>query len=157
LVLHDKSSTGVADRRAATLLPNSPPGLPAAAGRTTIAAMPLKSIVMAVVLSGWLIAAVVAFMIVAYTSFFGIAVVGIVIWFVTARMDLEQDGAGAVGVGISPGFIAQQVKTKAEMSHAERAALRGQRSLEALSTRFFRHVGIALTLIGVGGFLYFQL
>ena len=119
--------------------------------------MPLKSIVMAVVLSGWLIAAVVAFMIVAYTSFFGIAVVGIVIWFVSARMDLEQDGAGAVGVGISPGFIAQQVKTKAEMSHAERAALRGQRALEALSTRFFRHLGIALTLIGVGGFLYFQL
>ena len=91
------------------------------------------------------------------TFLFGIAVVGIVIWFVSARMDLEQDGAGAVGVGISPGFIAQQVKTKAEMSHAERAALRGQRALEALSTRFFRHLGIALTLIGVGGFLYFQL
>src|SRR6266404_6412461 len=92
-------------RRAATLLPNLPVGLPAMAGRPTIAAMPIKSIVMAVVLSGWLIAAVVAFMIVAYASFFGIAVVGIVIWFVSARMDLEQDGAGAVGVGISPASL----------------------------------------------------
>ena len=119
--------------------------------------MPLKSLVMAVVLSGWLIAAAAAFLIVAYASFFGIAVVGLMIWFVSARMDLEQDGAGAVGVGISPGFIARQVQSKSEMSPAERAALRSQRSLEALSTRFFRHLGIALTLIGVGGFLYFQL
>jgi hypothetical protein len=117
--------------------------------------MPIKSIVMAVVLSGWLIAGVIAFMIVAYTSFFGIGVIGLMIWFVSARMDLEQDGA--VGVGVSPGFFARQVGMKAEMSHAERAALRGEKSLEAQSIRFFRHLGMALTLIGAAGFLYFQL
>jgi hypothetical protein len=72
--------------------------------------MPGKSIVMAVVLSGWLIAAVIAFMIVAYASFFGIAVVGLMIWFVSTRVDLEQEGA--VGVGVSPGFFARQVRGK---------------------------------------------
>jgi hypothetical protein len=117
--------------------------------------MPIKSIVMAIVLSGWLIAGVIAFMIVAYTSFFGIAVIGLMIWFVCTRVDLEQEGTA--GVGVSPGFFARQVRTKREMSHAERAALRGEKSLEAQTTRFFRHLGIALTLIGAGGFLYFQL
>jgi hypothetical protein len=117
--------------------------------------MPGKSIVMAVVLSGWLIATVIAFMIVAYAGFFGIGVVGLMIWFVSTRVDLEQEGA--VGVGVSPGFFARQVRRKAEMSRAERAAVRGEKSLEAQSTRFFRHLGIALTLIGAGGFLYFQL
>jgi len=119
--------------------------------------MPLKSIVMAVVLSGWLIAGVIAFMIVAYTSFFGIGVVGLMIWFVTTRMDLEEDGPGAVGAGVSPGFFARQIRTKADMSRAERAALRSERSLRAQSTRFFRHLGMALTLIGAAGFLYFQI
>jgi hypothetical protein len=117
--------------------------------------MPGKSIVMAVVLSGWLIAGVIAFMIVAYASFFGIGVVGLMIWFVSTRVDLEQEGA--VGVGVSPGFFARQVTRKAEMSRSERAALRGEKSLEAQSIRFFKHLGIALTLIGAGGFLYFQL
>jgi hypothetical protein len=117
--------------------------------------MPGKSIVMAVVLSGWLVASVIAFLIVAYGGFFGVGVVGLVIWFVSTCVDLGQDGE--LGVGVSPSFFARQVRAKAEMSHAERAALRGQKSLEAQSARFFKHLGIALTLIGAGGFLYFQL
>src|SRR5258708_17713809 len=88
------------------------------------APMPGKSIVMAVVLSGWLIAAVVAFMIVAYARFFGIAVVGIVIWVVSARMGLEQDGARAGGVGISPGFLSQPGQTQGGMSPAQPPAPR---------------------------------
>lgn len=102
---------------------------------------------MAVVFSGWLIAAVLAFMIVAYASFLGVAVIGLMIWFVTVRMDLEPDGA----------FVSQLVKTKWEMSRAERAARRSELSLQAQSTRFFRHFAMALTSIGVAGFLYFQL
>src|SRR6185369_9082094 len=105
--------------------------------------MPLKSIVMAVVLSGWLLAGVLAFMIVAYTSFFGIAVIGLMIWFVCTRVDLEQEGTA--NAGVSPSFFARQVQTRAEMSHAERAALRSEKRLEVQSTRFFRHLGMALT------------
>ena len=117
--------------------------------------MPGKAFVMAFVWSGWLVAAVIAFMIVAYASFFGIAVIGVMIWFVTTRVDMEQDG-GVVGAGFSPGFLAEQVRNRAEMSRAERAALRGRQLLEGQSTRFFRWLGIALTASGLAGFLLFQ-
>ena len=118
--------------------------------------MPAKSIVMAFVLSGWLVASVVAFMIVAYAGFFGVGVIGLMIWFVSARVDTENE-AGVVGAGFTPGFLAQQLRTKAEMSAAERAALRGRQLLEGKSTRFFKLFGFALTVSGFGGFLLFQL
>jgi len=117
--------------------------------------MPLKSIVMALVLSGWLIAAVVAFMIVAYASFFGIAVIGVVIWFVCTCVDQERDGA--VGTGLTPGFLASQFRARAEMPYAERQALRSEQSLEAQTTRFFKYLGITLTFAGLGGFWLYQL
>jgi hypothetical protein len=118
--------------------------------------MPGKSIVMAFVWSGWLIASVIAFMIVAYAGFFGVAVIGLMIWFVSTRVDGENEG-DIVGAGLTPGFLAQQVRTKAEMSGAERAALRGRRLLQAQSTRFFKYLGVALTAFGLGGFLLFQI
>ncbi len=131
-------------------------------GRITIdggiaqeAFMPGKAFVMAFVWSGWLIASVIAFMIVAYASFFGIGVIGLMIWFVTARVDMEQDGV--VGAGVSPAFLAQQLRTRTEMSRAERAALHGRHLLEKQSTRFFRWLGMALTAAGFGGFLLFQI
>ena len=117
--------------------------------------MPGKAFVMAFVWSGWLIAAVIAFMIVAYASFFGVGVIGIMIWFVTARVDMEDDGV--VGTGVSPGFLAQQVRSRSEMSPAERAAHRGRQLIGQQSTRFFRYLGIALTVAGFGGFLLFQI
>lgn len=118
--------------------------------------MPGKSIVMAFVWSGWLIAGVIAFMIVAYAGFFGVGVIGLMIWFVSTRVDTEHEG-GVVGAGLTPGFLAQQIRTKAEMSTAERAALRGRQLLEGQSTRFFKLLGFALTVSGFGGFLLFQL
>jgi len=117
--------------------------------------MPLKSIVMAFVLSGWLIAAVVAFMIVAYTSYFGVAVVGVVIWFLSARVDQDRDGA--VGAGVTPGFLARQFRARADMSDSERQALRSEHSQEARTTRLFRYLGVAMTLIGLAGFWFYQL
>jgi hypothetical protein len=116
--------------------------------------MPGKAFVMAFVWSGWLIASVIAFMIVAYASFFGVAVIGLMIWFVTSRVDMEQDGV--VGAGVSPGFLARQLRTRTEMSRAERAALHGRQLLAQQSTRFFRYLGILLTVGGLGGFLLFQ-
>jgi hypothetical protein len=116
--------------------------------------MPLKSIVMAVVLSGWLLAGVLAFMMVAYTRFAGIAVIGLMIWFVCTRLDLEHDGPASVW---SPDIYARQVRARAEMSRAERAALRNEKWLAGQSIRFFRYLGIALTATGLAGFLYFQL
>ncbi len=117
--------------------------------------MPIKSIVMAFVLSGWLIAAVVVFMIVAYASFFGVAVLGVLVWFVSARVDQERDGA--VGAAVTPGFLARQFRARADMSPAERLAFRDEQSLEARATRLFRYLGIAMILVGLGGFWFYQL
>ncbi len=77
------------------------------------------------------------------------------IWFVTARVDMEDEG-NVVGSGLSPGFLAQQVRVRSEMSRAERAALRGRQLIARQSTRFFRYLGRALTVAGFGGFLLFQ-
>ena len=106
-------------------------------------------------MTSWLIASVIAFLIVAYAGFFGMGVIGLMIWFVTARVDMEHDGV--VGAGVSPGFLAQQLRTRSEMSRAERAAHLGRQLLEKQSTRFFRYLGIALTASGFGGFLLFQI
>ena len=117
--------------------------------------MPAKSIVMAFVLSGWLVALVVAALIVAYTSFFGVAVLGILILCFSVIVDQDRDGA--VGTGVTPGFFRQQVRARTEMSPSDRQALHHEHALEARSTRLFKYVGIGMTLLGLGGFWLFQL
>ena len=117
--------------------------------------MPAKSFVMAFVLSGWLIALVLGGLIVAYTGFFGLAVIGVFIWRVSVTIDQERDGA--VGAAVTPGFLAQQVRARTEMSPAHRQALRDEHSHEARLTRLFKYLGIATTLVGLGGFWIYQI
>jgi len=117
--------------------------------------MPVKSIIMAIALSGWLVAGVIAFLIVAYTSFFGIAVVGLVIWFVCTRFELEEDGV--VGNISTASLLASQLRARRELPREQRAAARHAHSLALQSAHFFRNLGIALTLIGVAGFLWYQI
>lgn len=114
-----------------------------------------RSILIAIGLSGWLIVSIVVAMTVAYAGFLGIAVVGLLMWFICTIVDLELDGA--VGSGMSPGFLAHQVKAKVEVSRAERAARFGEKLLEAQSVRLFKWLGAALALIGMAGFVAFQL
>lgn len=117
--------------------------------------MPAKSIVMAVVLSGWLIALVIAGSIVAYTGFFGVAVLGLIVLCFSVIVDQDRDGA--VGTGMTPGFFARQVGAKAEMSQPQRLALLVEHALEARSTRLFKSLGLAMMLAGLGGFWLLQL
>jgi len=117
--------------------------------------MPAKSIVMAFVLSGWLVALVLAGLIVAYTGFFGLAVLGLLVLCFSAIVDQDRDGA--VGAGVTPGFLAKQFRAKAELSPAERAALHLEHAREAQSTRRFRAFALAMIVIGLGGFWLFQL
>ena len=116
--------------------------------------MPAKSVVMAIVLSGWLIAGVFAALIVAYTSFFGVGVIGIMRWFVCRRVELEEDGP--VGNVSAVSAFAPQLWARSEMPAEQRAAVRHKHSLAVKSVRFFKHLAMALTAIGFGGFLYFQ-
>src|SRR5476651_352840 len=117
--------------------------------------MPAKSFVMAFILSGWLIALVMAGLIVAYTSFFGIAVLGLIILCFSVIVDQDRDGA--VGTGITPDFFAQQIKARAEMTRAQQRVFRAEQALEARSTRLFRYCGMAMILVGSGGFWFFQI
>jgi len=118
--------------------------------------MPAKSIVMAFVLSAWLVTLIVAGLIVAYTGFFGLAVLGLVVLCLGVIVDQERDGVVGAG-GMTPGFIAQQVKARAEMTSSERQALRHEHWQEARVTLRFKYLGLGMLLIGLGGFWLFQL
>ena len=113
-----------------------------------------RSILIAIALSGWLIVSIVVVMTVAYAGVIGIGVVGLLMWFICTIVDLELDGA--VGSGMSPNFLAHQVKAKLEVSRAERAARFGEKLLEAQSVRLFKYLGAALAVIGMAGFVGFQ-
>ena len=113
-----------------------------------------KTIVLAVAALGWLVASLLAFVVVASFTFFGIGLIGLLLWFVCTRIDLEQDAA--VGSGWTPSLIAAQYEARQKMSAEQRAAYREEQTVAMHSTRFFKHVGIALTLIGGVGFAWFQ-
>ena len=113
-----------------------------------------RSILIAIALSGWLIVSIVVVMTVAYAGFIGIGVVGLLMWFICTLVDLELDGA--VGSGMSPNFLAHQVKAKLDVSRVERAARFGEKLLEAQSVRLFKYLGAALAVIGMAGFVGFQ-
>ena len=114
-----------------------------------------RSILIAIGLSGWLIVSIVVVMTVAYAGFIGIGVVGLLMWFICTIVDLELDGA--VGSGMSPGFLAHQVEAKGEVSRDARAVRFGEKLLEARSVRLFKWLGAALALTGMTGFVVFQM
>jgi hypothetical protein len=113
-----------------------------------------KTIVLAVAALGWLVASLIAFVIVASFTFFGIGLIGLLLWFVCTRMELEKDAA--VGSGWTPGLIASQYEARQKLSVEQRAADSEEQTLAMHSMRFFKNLGMALTLIGAVGFLYYQ-
>jgi hypothetical protein len=108
-----------------------------------------RFIALVVAAIGWLFAALFAFAIVTLFGFFGVGFFGLLILFICTQVELESD-AGARLFGA-------QAPARQSMGSAERAPRRHAQSPGSKSTRFFRYVGIGLTLIGFGGFLYFQL
>lgn len=104
---------------------------------------------------GWLVAALVAYVFVAFAGFAGIGVIGLLICFISLRIELES--SSVVGTVSSPDSFRRQIERRQQMSRAERAAIRHEQSLTAKSVRFFLNLGIALALIGFGGFIYNQL
>jgi hypothetical protein len=116
---------------------------------------PANAILFVVACCGLMVASVLAFLLVATFSFFGIALIGLLIWFTCTRVELEKDGA--VGSGWTPSLMAKQYEARQKMSEAERAGYREEQSLAMQSVRFFRWLGVGLTLIGGVGFAFFQI
>jgi hypothetical protein len=96
-----------------------------------------KFIVLVVAAIGWLIAAVFAFAFVTLFGFAGVAFYGLLLLFICMQVELDPDGSARA--------------PRQNMSRAERIMT------AIMTTRFFKYVGIGLTLVGLGGFLYFQL
>lgn len=111
-----------------------------------------RSVVTAIAVCGWLVASLLAFLFVVHSGFAGIGVIGLILWAVCMRIELEIDTP--VGGTFDTTLLASQVRTNRERSRAERAAARAENSLAVQSTRFFKNVGIGLALIGFGGFAY---
>ena len=101
-----------------------------------------RSVVLAVAAIGWLIASLIAYAIITLFGFFGVGFLGLLLWFICTQSELESDGGA--------GLFAAQAQAKQNMSRAERASQRHEQSLGVRTTRFFRNVGIGLTVIGFG-------
>jgi hypothetical protein len=109
-----------------------------------------RTIALAVASLGWLIASLVAFVLVASFGFFAIGLIGLLLWFICVRIELEKDAA--VGSGWTPHLIASQHEARERMSGDECASWRHEQSLALQSTRFFKHLGMGLVAIGAIGF-----
>jgi hypothetical protein len=114
-----------------------------------------RTIVFAVAALGWLVAGLIAFVFVVWFGFGGVGLIGLMLWFICVRIELEKDAA--VGSGWTPHLIGSQHEARERMSGDERASWRHEQSVALQSTRFFRHLGMGLTAIGAAGFGWFQL
>jgi len=108
-----------------------------------------RFIVLVVAAIGWLFASLFAFAIVTLFGFFGVGFFGLLILFICTQVELNSD-AGARLFGA-------RAQARQNIGRAERGDRRHEPPPGSKTTRFFRIVGIGLTLIGFGGFLYFQL
>ena len=117
--------------------------------------MPARTILMAVVLSAWFVASLIAFLIVAYTTFFGVAFIGLVICYVSAQFELDGDRPVASALTVS--FLATQLRAQEQMTPEQRRSVHHDQSLCIQSARFFKSFGLGLLIIGLCGGLYYQL
>ena len=98
---------------------------------------------------GWLIAAVFAYAFISLFGFFGVGFYGLLLLFICSQVELDSKG--------SPGRFDPRAHAWQSMSPALRISWHLQRWLGVGTTRFFVNLGLALTAIGFGGFLYYQL
>lgn len=112
----------------------------------------VKTLVLAAALLGWLVASLIAFVVVALVGFLGIALAGLFIAFVSTQVELESGGIAGGAYGTD--MIRQQTQAERAMSGEQRVNKRHEESLAVQSARFFKHLGLGLALIGLGGFAY---
>ena len=114
-----------------------------------------RTILIGIAVLGWALAAALALGLVSRLSFLGLGLIGVGVWFVCTRLELEKEGA--VGHELTPDLFAMQMKARQEMPRSDRASLRAEETLLAHVARVVRHAAIALTAIGAAGFLLYQL
>ena len=115
-----------------------------------------RSVLMAIVLSAWLVIGILVFITVAYVGLIGVGVVGLVLLFVCTLVELDTDRPVGSGGIVTPGFLARQVEVAAALRPEERVSSLADRLLSLQSVRFYKLLGAALAVVGLGGFLLFQ-
>ena len=117
--------------------------------------MKARFVVLAIAALGWLVASLLAFMFVATFTFGGVGVIGLALWYICTRLELEKDTTA--GSAWMPELIARPREFQQNSRPEEREKHRAEQGLILQSVNFFRHLGMALTMIGAGGFVWFQL
>ena len=78
-----------------------------------------------------------------------IGVIGLVVWAVCSRLE-----AASLASDV---FFSAEHKAREQMTRAERASQRHEKSLAHQSIGFFKSIGVGLTVIGFGGALVYAL
>lgn len=106
---------------------------------------------MALAFSAWILASAVAFLFVAYTSFFGVGVIGLIICAIAYRIEMN-DAPGALVTS----DLGRQLQSARDLPLEQRRAVNHEKSLATQSLRFFKLFGLGLAAIGLCGGLYTQ-
>jgi hypothetical protein len=114
-----------------------------------------REILTGVALAGLFMMIAIAMAFVARVGFLGVGVIGVLTWFICVRLELEKHAA--VGNVMTTGLYAQQMRARDAMTRAEKAADRQEQTTLLRSLRFFKRLGIGLTVIGFGMFALYQL
>lgn len=116
--------------------------------------MSARSILVTTALCAWILASAVAFLIVVYTTFFGVAFIGLVICYVGAQFELDSDRP--VASTLTTSLLGEQVRAQRDLPVEQRWSVRHEESLWSQSARFFKFFGLGLMVIGLCGGLYYQ-
>ena len=106
----------------------------------------------ALALSAWLLASAVTFIFVAFTSFFGIGVIGLIICYITFRIEMDE-----VPNAVATSDLGARLRARQDLPLEQQRSVGHEKSLAMQSVRFFRLFGIGLAVIGLCGGLYTQL
>ncbi|MCW5731029.1 MAG: hypothetical protein KIT20_09745 [Alphaproteobacteria bacterium] len=114
-----------------------------------------RMILVLVACAGWALAGILAVLFVGLLGFLGLGIVGLLLWLLCVRIEIEREGA--VGHPFATGLFAIQQRSRQGMGRAEAAHRRQQEAADVGAMFLFRMVGMALTAIGGAGFLLLQL
>lgn len=114
--------------------------------------MPARSVLNAIALSVLLVVSILAFVIVSHVGFIGMGVIGMLMWVICNLIELDAPAS----VLQTADFLARRQQLRAGQRTEEHAASTADRLLSLQSIRFYRYLGAALSVIGIGGFALFQ-
>ena len=111
-----------------------------------------RSVLIALALSAWILASAAAFLFVAYTSFFGVGVIGLIICAIAYRIEMND-----VPSALAMSDLGARLRAERDLPLEQRRSVEHEKSLTMQSVRFFKLFGLGLAVIGLCGGLYTQL